>query len=60
MTVPPISSHGRAARAFRHGGGSPNMGPSCSRRFSPLFTGVGPVEAAAATAAALAALASPG
>lgn len=32
-------------------------GPELSRRFTPLFTGVGPVEAASTAAAALAALA---
>ena len=32
-------------------------GPELSRRFTPLFTGVGPVEAAATASAALAALA---
>jgi adenosylhomocysteine nucleosidase len=31
-------------------------GPALSRRFNPLFTGVGPVEAASATSAALATL----
>ena len=35
---------------------SPEYGPELKMRFEPLFTGVGPVEAAAATAAALAAL----
>jgi adenosylhomocysteine nucleosidase len=35
---------------------SPEYGPELKQRFEPLFTGVGPVEAACATAAALAAL----
>jgi adenosylhomocysteine nucleosidase len=35
---------------------TPEYGAELKRRFEPLFTGVGPVEAACATAAALAAL----
>jgi adenosylhomocysteine nucleosidase len=35
---------------------TPEYGAELKRRFEPLFTGVGPVEAASATAAALAAL----
>jgi adenosylhomocysteine nucleosidase len=55
--LPPIQTLGRKRLLFVMAV-SPEYGPELKRRFEPLFTGVGPVESAAATAAALAALAS--
>ena len=57
--LPPIQSLGSRRLLFIMAA-SPEYGPELKRRFEPLFTGIGPVEAASATAAALAALASQG
>src|SRR5687767_4651155 len=55
--LPPIQSLGGNRLLFIMAA-SPEYGPELKRRFEPLFTGVGPVEAATATAAALATLVS--